>query len=216
MDLPATRVTAQGTQGALWRDAALCAGLLLGLSVASLMLGTVALGPERVLAALLSPASDPTAAAIVRNLRLLRWCLGSLEQRDWTSWQQAWHAALVALVLALASLACPHRKALRWAGAVLAATAATLAAGAVGLVGLLAGGWAARASDRAGAQLALAGLAGATLLLGLDLAARGLTALLPSLGLVGELPVGALVVVISLPVAALRWQRGRRAASGAS
>lgn len=332
MDVSATPATVQGTQGTLWRDLTLCAGLLLALSLASLMLGTVALEPKRVLAALLSPASDPTAAAIVRNLRLprlllaalagafggvaavllggftgvsardpgwsgvlslgalaavgllvavptspwwlldlavvvgcglgvalltaahrrwpaharritllglaialgapalalvpligelrlatwLRWCLGSLEQRDWTSWGQAWHAALVALVLVLAHLVWPQRGALRWAGAVLAATAATLAAGAVGLVGLLAGRWAAHASDKAGVQLALAGLVGATLLLGLDLAARGLTPLLPSLGLVGELPVGALAVVLSLLVVLLRWQRGRRAAKGSS
>ena len=35
------------------------------------------------------------------------------------------------------------------------------------------------------------------LVVGIDLAARGATALLPSPGLIGELPLGALLVVIS-------------------
>jgi iron complex transport system permease protein len=313
MAVSAAPSTIDTLQRSAWRATLLCLGILVVLSLLSLMLGTVALGPQRVLVALVAPGADPPATGIVRNLRLprmllawlagacggvtalllghivnrevcdpgwggvlplgalaaillllnlptspwwalvlavllgcgvavavltliqrrwskrpglliscsgalallaplltfvlllgelriatwVRWSIGSLEQRDWSSWQSVWHIALVTLVLLCTYRAWPRQRALLWASVVLAATTATLAAGAIGLLGFVAGTWAARASRHSDMQLVLASLVGATLLLGLDLAARGCTAVLPSLGLLGELPVGALVVLVS-------------------
>jgi|GEM_PF-2063019 iron complex transport system permease protein len=312
---------------------ALLGGALLVLAVLSLMLGAVALSPAQVLSALVAPAADPPATAIVRNLRLprvllagvagafvgvaavllgrltgrpardpgwsgvlalgalgavilldrnpasaswglalatlagcgvgvallvggcrlwpqrpvritaiglllaclapalalilligevriatwVRWSLGSLEQRDWASWGSVWPLALLAALVVAATSRWPARAALSWIATTLAAAAAVVAAGAVGLVGLLAGRLALRLSEEYRAQLALAALLGAALLLGADLGARGLTALLPSLGLIGEVPVGAVLGIISLPGALLvrhrRPQRSERAAA---
>lgn len=146
----------------------------------------------------------------VRIATWVRWSVGSLEQRDWTTWEGVGYTALLALVLVFIHLASPQRQAVRWAAASVATAAATLAAGAIGIVGWLAGTWAARSSDQRGGQIAGAGLFGAALLLGADLAARGATAFLPSLGLVSELPVGALLIVLSSAVFGVQRLPGSR------
>jgi iron complex transport system permease protein len=142
----------------------------------------------------------------------VRWSLGSLEQRNCANWATVWPLALLAAV-AVAATSMWASCVLCWLGAILAAAAAVVAAGAIGLVGLLAGHMAFGLGEGYRTQLALAGLLGAALLLGADLAARGLTALLPSLGLLGELPIGAILGIISLPGALLvRWGRKRTSA----
>jgi iron complex transport system permease protein len=142
----------------------------------------------------------------VRIATWVRWSIGSLEQRDWTTWQGAGPIALLALILVVLHAAWPQREYVRWAAASVATAAATLAAGALGTVGWVAGRWAVRSTKQIGGQFVGAAIFGAALLLGADLAARGLTTLLPSLGLVSELPVGALLIVVSLAVlGGRRW-----------
>lgn len=134
----------------------------------------------------------------VRVATWVRWCLGSLEQRDWANWRAALPLTALATATVAASLVWPERRWLTLLGAALSAATATVCAGALGLIGLCAGRWATTLSEKERDRLLLAGLLGATMLSGADLAARGLTATLPSLGLISELPVGALLVVASL------------------
>jgi iron complex transport system permease protein len=144
----------------------------------------------------------------VRIATWVRWSLGSLEQRDWTTWQQVWPVAGLALLAVLAHMAWPQRHPVLWVAAGLAVAGATLAAGALGLVGLLAGRLAERTSSGTSGRYTLAAVNGAALLLGADLAARGLSAVLPSLGLISELPVGALLVAASgLTAVGSFWKR---------
>ncbi len=149
--------------------------------------------------ALLLPV--PAFMLLIGDLRIatwVRWCLGSLEMRDWTTWQTTWPLIALALVALGAVQRWPQRHRLGWVAAGCAAAGSVAAAGAIGLLGGLAGNWALRRTHRAGEQLVLAGLAGAVLLLSADLAARGATMLLPSPGLFSEWPVGALLLLFSL------------------
>ncbi len=196
---------------------ALAAGAGCGLGVAALAGAhrRWPLSPRRVMALGLALAIVAPAVAfvlLIRDVRLAtwaRWCLGSLEQRDWATWQQVWPVALLALLALAVCHLRPHIPIVPGIAATLAATAATLAAGAIGLIGWLAGRRASLVSLSSGWQLVLAALIGATFLLGADLLARGLTALLPSLGLISEAPVGALLVVASLVVGAATFRRRR-------
>jgi iron complex transport system permease protein len=138
---------------------------------------------------------------LIGDLRIatwVRWCLGSLEMRDWTTWQMTGPLVALALVALGAAQCWPQRSLFGWATTVCAAASSVAAAGAIGLLGGLAGNWALRRACRPAAQLVLAGLAGAILLLSADLAARGATMVLPSPGLFSEWPVGALVLLFSL------------------
>jgi iron complex transport system permease protein len=145
----------------------------------------------------------------VRIATWVRWSIGSFEQRDWTTLQGAGHLGLLALILLATHIAWPQRELVRWAAAGAATAAAILSAGALGLVGWLAGIWAVRSTNHRSGRLISASVFGAALLLGADLAARGLTTLLPSLGLVSELPVGAVLIVASLAlVGGRRWMYG--------
>jgi len=85
----------------------------------------------------------------------------------------------------------------RYVGATVATAAATVAAGALGWIGSMAARRAQASDGSPVRRIVLAGLWGALLVVGIDLAARGATALLPSPGLIGELPLGALLVIIS-------------------
>jgi iron complex transport system permease protein len=85
----------------------------------------------------------------------------------------------------------------RYVGATVATAAATVAAGALGWIGSTAARRAQASDGSPVRRIVLAGLWGALLVVGIDLAARGATALLPSPGLIGELPLGALLVIIS-------------------
>lgn len=134
----------------------------------------------------------------VRIATWVRWRLGSLEQRDWQTWSGVWVLLLIAAPVGLASASKSGFLWTRYAGATLTAATVVVAAGAIGWIGQAAARWASVAAT-SGMQRAIAAvLLGAVLLIGIDLAARGLTALLPSLSLVSEVPVGALLVVLSL------------------
>lgn len=140
----------------------------------------------------------------VRIATWLRWCIGSFEQRNWAMWHQVWPMALLALLALCAHLAWPRHQPTLWLAALLGAGCATSVAGALGLVGLLAGHFATRAGLGLAGLYTLAALHGAALLLAADLTARFISALLPSLVLVSELPVGILLIAASAVVGARR------------
>ncbi|MCS6880284.1 MAG: iron chelate uptake ABC transporter family permease subunit [Oscillochloridaceae bacterium] len=196
---------------------ALAVGAGCGLGVAALVSAhrRWPLAPRRVMALGLALAIVAPAVAfilLIRDVRLatwVRWCLGSLEQRDWATWQQVWPVTLLALIALAVCHMRPRMPIALGIAATLAATSATLATGAIGLIGWLAGRRASLLSLSSGWQLVLAAIIGATFLLGADLIARGLTALLPSLGLISEAPVGAFLVVASLMVGAATFRRRR-------
>ncbi|NCC35427.1 MAG: hypothetical protein EOM24_25955 [Chloroflexia bacterium] len=141
----------------------------------------------------------------VRIATWVRWSLGSLEQRDWTHWAMVWPLALAAIAAVTATIIWPARVALGWLAVILAAAASVVAAGAIGLVGFLAGRLALGLSGDERARLLLAGLFGAIFLLGADLIARGVTALLRSLGLINEVPVGTRIILVSLVMLPTIW-----------
>jgi len=134
----------------------------------------------------------------VRVATWVRWCLGSLEQRDWQAWNTAWPVLLTGVLLVVAAeyRSSTHRWR-RYVGATVATAAATVAAGALGWIGSMAARRAQASDGSPVRRIVLAGLWGALLVVGIDLAARGATALLPSPGLIGELPLGAMLVIIS-------------------
>lgn len=134
----------------------------------------------------------------VRIATWVRWCLGSLEQRDWLTWSSAWVLLLVAAPVTTISASRPGAPWFRYAGATLAVATVVVAAGAIGWIGQTAARWASAVAGSDTQRTIAAGLLGAALLVGIDLAARGLTTLLPSLGLVSELPAGALLIVASI------------------
>lgn len=133
----------------------------------------------------------------VRIAAWVRWCLGSLEQRDWQSWSGVWVLLLVAAPVGAVGAAKPGLPWMRYAGATLTVATAVVAAGAVGWIGQTAARWASIVAPSGSQRTIAAGLLGAALLLGGDLAARGATTLLPSLGLVSEVPVGILLIILS-------------------
>lgn len=147
----------------------------------------------------------------VRVATWVRWCLGSLEQRDWQVWNSAWPGFVIGALLVIAAerRSSTHRW-LQYAGATVATAAATVAAGALGWIGSTAARWAQASDGSPVRRIVLAGLWGALLLVGVDLAARGATALLPSPGLIGEVPSGVLLVVISGVTYAYDRARSRR------
>lgn len=132
----------------------------------------------------------------VRIATWVRWCLGSLEQRDWQTWSGVWVLLLVAAPVGAVSAAKPGLPWMRNAGATLTVATVVVAAGAIGWVGLAAARWTGAVTGSGAQRATAAGLLGAALLLGVDLAARGATTLLPSLGLVSEVPAGALLIVL--------------------
>lgn len=134
----------------------------------------------------------------VRIATWVRWCIGSLEQRDWQTWRSVWPLFLVAIPVAAMSARRPGRSWLHLAGAVLASAAVVTAAGAIGWIGRMAACWARSMSGPGLRRTVIAGLLGAVLLMGVDLGARGLTMFIPSPGLIGELPVGAVLIVLSI------------------
>jgi iron complex transport system permease protein len=134
----------------------------------------------------------------VRIATWVRWCLGSLEQRDWQTWSSAWVLLLVAAPVGAVSASKPALPWMRYAGAALTVATVVVATGAIGWVGQAAARWAGAVATSGAQRTIAAGLLGAVLLVGSDLAARGLTTLLPSLGLVREMPVGALLIVASM------------------
>ncbi|MDW8215330.1 MAG: iron chelate uptake ABC transporter family permease subunit [Roseiflexaceae bacterium] len=134
----------------------------------------------------------------VRIAAWVRWCLGSLEQRDWQTWSSVWVLLLIAAPVVAVSASQPGLPWMRYAGATLAVATVVVAVGATGWIGRTVARWAGVVAASGVQRTIAAGLLGAVLLLGVDLAARGATALLPSLGLVSELPAGALLVALSI------------------
>lgn len=134
----------------------------------------------------------------VRIATWVRWCLGSLEQRDWQTWSNVWVLLLMTAPVVAVSAAKPGLPWMRDAGATLAVATVVVATGAIGWIGQVAVRWAGAVARPGVQQTIAAGLLGAALLVGIDLAARGLTTLLPSPGLVSEMPAGALLIVASI------------------
>lgn len=158
--------------------------------------------------AMLAPAL--AFALLISDVRIatwVRWCLGSLEQRDWQTWSSVWVLLLVAAPVTAISASRPGALWFRYTGATLAVATVVVVAGAIGWIGQTAVRWAGAVAGSDAQRTIAAGLLGAALLVGIDLAARGLTTLLPSLGLVSELPAGALLIaasIVSLLIARIR------------
>ncbi|GIV98772.1 iron chelate uptake ABC transporter family permease subunit [Roseiflexus sp.] len=134
----------------------------------------------------------------VRIATWVRWCLGSLEQRDWQTWSSVWVLLLVAAPVGAVSAAKRGLPWMRYAGATLTVATVVVAVGALGWIGQVAARWAGAVASSGAQRMIAAGLLGAVLLVGLDLAVRGAMALSPSLGLVSEVPIGALLVMLSI------------------
>ena len=149
--------------------------------------------------AMLAPAL--AFALLISDVRVatwVRWSLGSLEQRDWQTWSGVWVLFLMTVPVVTGSVAKPGLSWMRYAGATLAVAAVVVAVGAIGWIGRTAVRLAGPVATSGIQQMIVVGLLGAVLLLGVDLAARGATMLLPSLGLVSEMPAGALLAVLSV------------------